>query len=190
MALSDAKIRNAKPQFKPYKISDGEGMFLLIAPSGSKYWRFKYNYAGKEKLLAIGVYPEISLSEARERRTQARKVLAAGSDPGEAKKQAKRLTALKSENNFEAIAREWHQNRQHTWVPKYAADVIKRMELDIFPKLGTRPITDISASEMRDRVRAGRVHGPYRPHDTQRRRRGRHAGCARRGRSRRSDGLA
>ena len=91
-------------------------------------------------------------SDARERRTQAHRVLAAGSDPGEAKKQAKRLTVLKSENNFESIAREWHQNRQHTWVPKYAADVIKRMESDVFPKLGSRPIAEIGRASCRERV--------------------------------------
>ena len=88
--LSDAKVRNAKPRTKPYKIADGEGLFLLITPSGSKYWRLKYFFAGKEKVLALGVYPEISLADARERRAQARKVLAAGNDPGEVKKEAKR----------------------------------------------------------------------------------------------------
>ena len=91
MSLSDAKVRNAKPKVKAYKIADGEGLFLLIMPSGSKYWRLKYFFAGKEKLLALGVYPEIGLADARERRAQARKVLAAGNDPGEAKKEAKRL---------------------------------------------------------------------------------------------------
>src|SRR5450755_4744366 len=103
MALSDAKVRNAKHKAKPYKITDGEGMFLLLTPSGSKYWRFKYHYGSKEKLLAFGVFPEVSLGDARERRAQARKVLAAGNDPGETKKEAKRLTGLKSENAFEAV---------------------------------------------------------------------------------------
>ena len=93
-SLSDAKVRNAKPKTKPYKIADGEGLFLLVTPSGSKYWRLKYFFAGKEKLLALGVYPEVSLADARERRAQARKVLAAGNDPGEAKKEAKRLATL------------------------------------------------------------------------------------------------
>ncbi len=148
MALSDARIRNAKPRTKPYKISDGDGLFLLVTSSGSKYWRFKYRYADKEKLLSLGVYPEISLSDARERRAQARKVLAAGSDPSDARKEAKRLVVLKSENAFEVIAREWHENRRHKWVPKYAGDVIRRMEADVFPKLGSRPIDDISASEL------------------------------------------
>src|ERR1022692_273357 len=95
MSLSDASARNAKPRTKPYKIADGEGLFLLVMPSGSKYWRLKYFIAGKEKLLALGVYPEISLTDARERRAQARKVLAAGKDPGEVKKESKRLAVLK-----------------------------------------------------------------------------------------------
>jgi hypothetical protein len=86
MSLSDAKARNAKPGAKPYKISDGEGLFLLVATTGSKYWRLKYFFAGKEKLLALGVYPEISLGDAREGRARARKILAAGNDPGEVKK--------------------------------------------------------------------------------------------------------
>ena len=94
ISLSDAKVRNAKPKPKPYKIADGEGLFLLVTPSGGKYWRLKYFFAGKEKLLALGVYPDVTLADARERRAQARKVLAAGRDPGEAKKEAKRLAIL------------------------------------------------------------------------------------------------
>src|SRR6267154_2375525 len=97
ISLSDAKARNAKPKAKPYKIADGEGLFLLISPSGGKYWRLKYFFAGKEKLLALGVYPEVNLADARERRAQARKVLALGNDPGEARKEAKRLTITKHE---------------------------------------------------------------------------------------------
>src|ERR1700676_4305013 len=95
-SLSDAKARNAKPRTKPYKISDGEGLFLVITPTGSKYWRLRYFFAGKEKLLALGVYPGVDLSDARERRAQARKVLAAGNDPGEVKKEVKRLVTLKT----------------------------------------------------------------------------------------------
>jgi hypothetical protein len=117
MSLSDAKVRNAQPQAKPYKITDGEGMFLLVAISGSKYWRLKYLFAGKEKLLALGVYPEVSLADARERRLQARKILAAGNDPGEVKKEAKRLAALKNDNAFETVAREWYEKQEHGCVP-------------------------------------------------------------------------
>src|SRR5271167_4830750 len=108
-SLSDAKVRNAKPRTKPYKIADGEGLFLLVTPSGSKYWRLKYFFARKEKLLALGVYPDVTLSDARERRAQARKVLAGGNDPAEAKKEAKRLLTDQHANTFELVAREWHQ---------------------------------------------------------------------------------
>src|SRR5476651_771007 len=87
MPLTDVAVRTAKPQRKPYKMTDGEGMYLYIVPSGGKYWRFQYRYAGKQKMLALGVYPEISLADARERRIQARKTLAAGNDPAETKKE-------------------------------------------------------------------------------------------------------
>src|SRR5260370_41587596 len=107
-SLSDAKASNAKPRTKPYKLADGEGLFLVIMPTGSKYWRLRYFFAGKEKVLALGVYPEISLVDARERRAIARKILASGNDPGEAKKQAKRIAILNSANAFEVVAREWY----------------------------------------------------------------------------------
>jgi integrase len=148
MALSDAKVRNAKPKTKPYKIADGEGMFLLITPSGSKYWRLKYHFVGKEKLLALGVYPDVTLSEARDRRAEARKVLKAGMDPGEAKKVSKRLAMLKSDNVFETVAREWHEKQKHGWVPSYSKKMLARLERHAFPKLGHRPISDIKAPEI------------------------------------------
>ena len=148
MSLSDAKVRNAKPRTKPYKIADGEGLFLLVTPSGSKYWRLKYFFAGKEKLLALGVYPEVTLADARERRAQARKVLAAGNDPGEAKKEAKRLATFKNANTFEVVAREWFEKRKHEWAPSSADTMLARLEQHILPKLGQRPIADITAPEV------------------------------------------
>jgi len=159
MSLTDAKIRNAKPQAKPYKITDGEGMFLLVAPSGSKYWRLKYHFAGKEKLLAMGVYPEVSLGDARERRAQARKALAAGNDPGEAKKEAKRLSVLKSENAFEVVAREWYQQRKHQWAASSAKVVLMHLERHVFPKLGHRPIANITAPDVLSMLRVVENNG-------------------------------
>ena len=120
----------------------------MFIPTAAKYWRLKYRFAGKEKLLALGVYPEVSLADARERRAQARKMLAAGNDPGEARKEAKRLVVMKAENNLEAIAREWHEQHIHEWAAHYARDVISRFETHIFPKLGNRPIADINAQEI------------------------------------------
>jgi integrase len=147
-SLSDAKVRNTKPGTKPFKIADGEGLFLLIMPSGSKYWRLKYFFAGKEKLLALGVYPEINLADARERRAQARKVLAAGNDPGETKKEAKRLATFKNANAFEVVARGWFEKRKHEWTPSSADSMLIRLERHILPKLGQRPIADITAPEV------------------------------------------
>src|SRR5271170_6207527 len=120
MPLSDAKIRNAKPKNKPYKLTDGEGMFVLIHANGSKYWRFKYRFLGRERILAFGVYPDVGIAEARELRAKARKALAAGADPGEVKQATKRLAVLKNTNGFEVIAREWHEKRKHEWKPSSA----------------------------------------------------------------------
>ena len=153
-SLSDTKARNAKPRTKPYKITDGEGLFLLVTPSGGKYWRLKYFFGGKEKLLALGVYPDVNLAEARQRRAQARKVLAAGNDPGETKKEAKRLAILKNANSFEVVAREWLEKRKHEWAPITAEVALGRLETHILPKLGTRPIADINAPEVLAMLRA------------------------------------
>lgn len=153
MSLSDAKARNAKTKAKPYKIADGEGLFLWIMPSGSKYWRMRFYFRGKEKLLALGVYPEISLSDARERRAQARKTLAAGNDPGEVKKEAKRQAVLNSANAFEVVAREWFEKRKPGWAASSAKIMLLRLENYILPKLGKRPIAEISAPEVLAMVR-------------------------------------
>jgi integrase len=147
-SLSDAAARNAKPKAKPYKIADGEGLFMLVMPSGAKYWRLKYFFGGKEKLLALGVYPDVALAEARDRRVQARKVLAAGNDPGVAKKQAKQLATAKAANTFEAVAREWYDQRKHEWSPKTARMVLDRLERHILPRLSPRPIAEINAPEV------------------------------------------
>ena len=148
MSLSDVKVRNAKARTKPYKIADGEGLFLLVAPSGSKYWRLKYHFPGKEKLLALGVYPTVSLGDARDRRGQARKALAAGNDPGEVKKEAKRQTVLKAQNSFETVAREWFEKRKHEWAPRSARVTLMRLERHVFPKLAKRPVADVTAPEV------------------------------------------
>ena len=148
MALSDVKVRNAKPQPKPFKIADGDGLFVVIMPNGSKYWRLKYFFAGKEKLLAVGVYPDVGLSDARDRRTEARKMLAAGIDPGAAKKEAKREAKLKNANSLELVAREWYEKRKHSWVANYADRMLARLEHHILPKLGPKPIATITAPEI------------------------------------------
>jgi integrase len=158
-SLSDAAARNARPKPRSYKVSDGGGLFLLIMPNGSKYWRLRYFFAGKEKMLALGVYPDVSLADARERRTQARKVLAAGNDPGEAKRAAKRLLMQKHENTFEVVAREWHENRLSKWNPEHAKRILKRLETHVFPRIGNRPIADIAAADLLAVMRKIEEHG-------------------------------
>lgn len=158
-ALSDAKARNAKPRAKPYKISDGEGLFLVVMPSGSKYWRLRYFYVGKEKLLALGVYPEVSLADARDGRAQARKALAAGNDPAESKREAKRLITLRATNSFETVAREWLETREHKWAASSSRQTTARLEQHVFPKLGPRPIAEITPPDVLAMLRAVEARG-------------------------------
>ena len=153
MPLSDAKVRNAKPKEKPYKLADGEGMFLLVHSNGGKYWRLKYRFNGLEKILALGVYPDVDLLEAREKRLAARKALSAGNDPAEIKRESKRHFILKKENTFETVAREWFEKRKHEWVTNYSKKMLNRLETHIFPRLGQRPVTDIKAPELLSALR-------------------------------------
>jgi integrase len=148
MALTDTKIRTTKPREKPYKLADEKGLFLLVQPTGAKYWRFKYRFADKEKLLAIGVYPDVSLAGARNKRDEARKLIASNTDPSVAKKTAKRATKESAENSFEAIAREWFIRHSVKWVESHREDVIRRLERDIFPWMGKSPISEIKPREL------------------------------------------
>lgn len=140
MPLTDAEARKAAPREKPYRLADAAGMYLEVTPSGSKYWRLKYRFAGKEKKLALGVYPTVSLAEARRKRDDARQKLAAGIDPGEARKAEKRTLLLNAENSFEAVAREWHARYAPTWSTGYAEKILRRLVLYAFPWLGPKPI--------------------------------------------------
>ncbi len=153
MPLNDLIIRNAKPLEKAYKLSDEKGLFLLVNPNGSRYWRFKYYFAGKEKLLALGVYPEVKLADARSKRDQARKLLAEQIDPSFARKMSKQNLLLASENSFEAIACEWHVKFLPTWTEDHAKRIITRLENDIFPWLGKRPINEVTAPELLSALR-------------------------------------
>ena len=148
MPLTDIKAKKAKATGKPIKLSDGGGMYLMVTPRGGKCWRLKYRVEGREKLLAIGTYPEVSLAEARERRDAARKQLAKGIDPGEAKKAAKAAKSEGSANCFEVVAREWHGKFSSRLSPAHAAAKIRRLEVDVFPTLGERPISDIKAPDI------------------------------------------
>lgn len=144
MSLTDTSCKNARPREKAYKKADGGGLYLEVMPSGSRYWRLKYRYGGKEKRLACGVYPKTSLAEAREKRAIARKMLDEGVDPSLAKRENRQLAEANAANTFEAVAREWHERNRDRWTPLYAEDILHRLEADIFPALGKRPIADIT----------------------------------------------
>ena len=148
MKLNDVAVRKAKPDTKSYKMSDGGGMYLEVMPNGSKYWRLKYRFGGKEKRLALGVYPDVPLILARERREKARKLLAEEIDPGEVKQQSKRSNRENAENSFEAVAREWFTRHRHTWAASHADKIINRLENDVFPWIGSKPIADIKPPEL------------------------------------------
>jgi len=148
MKLNDVAVRKAKPDTKSYKMSDGGGMYLEVMPNGSKYWRLKYRFGGKEKRLALGVYPDVPLILARERREKARKLLAQEIDPGEVKQQSKRSNRENAENSFEAVAREWFTRHRHTWAASHADKIINRLENDVFPWIGSKPIADIKPPEL------------------------------------------
>lgn len=153
MPLSDAKARNAKPRSKPYKIADGEGLFLLVTPSGSKYWRMRYFFGGKEKLLALGVYPDLSLAGAREKRARARKTLAAGRDPGQEKQESKRQSRLSHANSFEVVASEWLENQKTSWSERHYQTTRWQMETYVLPRIGHRPIAELKAMEVLEMLR-------------------------------------
>ena len=145
--LSDIKVKSAKGKEKPYKLNDGQGLYLQVTPTGGKWWRFKYRFDDKEKLISLGTYPEISLVDARERREAARKQVANSIDPGEVRKAQKAARGL-VENSFEVVAREWHVKFSPRWSPVHADTTIKRLERDAFPWIGNRPISEIKAPEL------------------------------------------
>ncbi len=159
MKLSETVCKKAKPTNKTQKLADGEGLYLEISPSGGKYWRMKYRFHGKEKRLAFGTYPNISLAEAREKRRLAKKELDAGRDPSEIKKLTKIENQKDYDNSFENIAREWHKQKIHTWKPKHAENILRRMEVDIFPHLGNRPIKAITPQEILAAVKKVEARG-------------------------------
>lgn len=153
MALTDIQIRRAKPQEKPYTLSDGLGLALLINPDGSKGWRFRYRFNGKAKLMSFGSYSLVSLAEAREKRDVARKQVANGIDPVEERKAQKLAKQLSAENSFEAISREWHTNKADRWNVSYRDEIIKTFEQDVFPFIGNRPISEIKPLELLEVLR-------------------------------------
>ncbi|KAB2924890.1 MAG: DUF4102 domain-containing protein [Candidatus Contendobacter sp.] len=146
-ALNDVAIRKAKPKEKPYKLADGRGMYLLVTGTG-KYWRLDYRMDAKRRTLALGCYPDVTLSQARQRRGAARQQIADGIDPGAVRKAQKQAAGERRANSFEVIAREWHSKQSPTWAISNSDKIIKLLERDLFPWLGTQPIDDLPATEL------------------------------------------
>lgn len=151
--LADIAVRNAKPREKTYTKSDGCGLVLQVTPEGAKWWRFRYRFAGKEKMLSLGTYPQVSLSDARKRRDEARSMLANDIDPSAKRQAEKRVRTMLHTNSFEAVAREWYMQQAPRWAPSHSSRVLARFEADIFPRIGARPIAEITAPELLAAVR-------------------------------------
>ncbi|MBV4397950.1 integrase arm-type DNA-binding domain-containing protein [Advenella alkanexedens] len=145
MALNDVQIRAAKPTDKQYKLTDGEGMYLLVHSNGSKYWRLNYRFGGKQKTLALGVYPATPLAAAREKRAQAKQMLASNIDPGEQKKQEQ--FEQNNGDSFEEVARAWHANNKK-WSEAHSARILQSLVMDVFPTIGKTSIKDLKTLDL------------------------------------------
>ena len=159
MALTALEVSKSKATDKPQRLADGGNMYLLVQPNGAKYWRMDYRLAGKRKTLAIGVYPDMSLAEARDRREQARKLIANGVDPVAVKQAQKVASVALSENSFEIIAREWFAKHSPNWKENHSSKILARLENDLFPWIGARPIGDINAPALLAAIRRIEARG-------------------------------
>lgn len=157
--LTENAIRNIKPQASTKRLSDSCGLYLEVSPSGGKYWRYKYRFHGKEKRLALGVYPRVTLKEARNARDDARRMLDKGNDPGQSRKAAKAARSELQADSFEGVAREWFKKFSPNWAESHASKILRRLELDIFPWIGGRPIRQINAPELLGVVRRIEARG-------------------------------
>jgi len=157
MPLTDTALRNAKPSKKIAKLFDARGLYLEVSPAGGKWWRLKYRCGGKEKRISLGVYPDVSLRDARDRRDSARKLLADGIDPSENRKAQKSARADRAANSFEVVAREWFAKYSGTWAANHSDRIVRLFERDVFPWIGGRPIADVNAPEVLTVVR--RIEG-------------------------------
>lgn len=145
MKLNDPIVKAAKPKEKPYKLTDGHGLILLINPNGRKWWRYRYDYGGKEKMLSLGVYPEVTLQEARQGRNEARALLKQGIDPSQHRQEKKYAEQIAREQTFERIGRAWWENWKSDKTTYHSNAVLRRLELNVFPLIGHKPITVITA---------------------------------------------
>jgi integrase len=154
MPLTDTAIRNAKPSNKPVRMFDERGLYLEVTPSGGKWWRFKFRFDGKEKLLSMGTFPDTSLKKARERRDEARAQLADGADPGAARKALKLARKLGAANTLEAVAHAWLMHRANAWSERTRTVIAASLQNDVFPALGGKPISEIQPADIRNLVQA------------------------------------
>jgi integrase len=148
MPLTDTAIRNARPSLKTVKLFDERGLYLEISPAGGKWWRLKYRFEGREKRVSLGVYPDVSLKDARDRREAARKLLANGIDPSENRKAQRSVRADRAANSLEVVVREWFAKYSNTWSPSHTDRIVRLFERDIFPWVGPRPIGEVTAPEL------------------------------------------
>jgi integrase len=162
--LNDLTVRAAKPQAKKYKLYDGGGIFLLVAPTGAKSWCLKYRYLGADKEMHLGAYDAVGLAKARTRAKDARELLADGDDPGAAKQQEKRTRRADTLNTFEAVALKYHAHMSNTWTPTRAAEFLSRCKRDLFPTLGTRPMSAIKTAEVVTVLDAIAARAPHAAH--------------------------
>jgi len=153
MPLTDKAVKQAKPKIKDYKLADKEGMYLHVKVNGSKYWRFKYRFNGKEKVLALGVYPGVTLKDARAELGKAKDLLQNGGDPSKARKEKKLAKKIQGENVFENIAREWCANQKEIWSDAHSKRVIDSFTADVFPQLGNTPVSEITAQDLLSTIR-------------------------------------
>jgi integrase len=170
MALTDIQIRNAKPEAKQYKLSAGKGLYLIIAPSGGKWWRFRYRFGGKQKEMSLGIYPDVSLKAASLKRDKHRTDIGEGLDPLQERKLDKIYKATAGENSFEVIAREWHGKYKKNWSEGHAKTILTRLERDVFPWLGNIIIADVKAPDLLKVLRRiedrGALESAHRIHQT------------------------
>ena len=159
MTLTDTKIRNAKPGKKPQRLFDERGLYLEVSPAGGKWWRLKYRFEGKEKRVSLGVYPDVSLRDARDRRDDARKLLADGIDPSENRKATKSASADRASNSFEVVTREWFAKFSSEWAPSHRDRIVRLFERDIFPWIGGRPVSEVTAPELLTALRRIEARG-------------------------------
>ena len=158
--LTDIRVRNAKPMNKPYKLADGKGLVLLVNTNGSKWWRLRYTVDGREKMLSLGVYPEVSLAAARNKAHEARVLVANGNDPSKERQSEKRQRAAASRGTFKAVAEEWYAHKAKSWASETARKARETLDDYLFPKLASKPIAEITSADIKPVILLVHERGP------------------------------